>query len=142
MLLFNISHDLFTWIIISSASQNSVAAIGGVLWGKVLLKISKNSEENTCAYVFFIIKWQAKVIFTEHLRTTLSEKYKARRNWEVPEKALSKALNDQNNFGILTLKRNGVFYNSNTNHDFLILVIWVTNFSFVIESFWLTKKGW
>ena len=142
MLLLNISHDLFTWIIISSASQKSVAANGGVLWGKVLLKISKNSQENTCAYFFFIIKLQAKVIFTEHLRTTVSEKYKARRNSEVPEKALFKALNEQNNFGILTLKRNGVFHNSNTNHDFLILVIRVTNFSFVIESFSLTKKGW
>ena len=142
MLLFNISHDLFTWIIISSASQKSVAATGGVLWGNVFLKISKNSQENGCTYVFFIIKLQTKVIFTEHLRTTLSEKYKARRNSEVPEKALFKALNEQNNFGILTLKRNGVFYNSNTNHDFLILVIRVTNFTFVIESFWLTKNGW
>ena len=142
MLLFNISHDLFTWIIISSASQKSVAATGGVLWGNVFIKISKNSQENGCTYVFFIIKLQTKVIFTEHLRTTLSEKYKARRNSEVPEKALFKALNEQNNFGILTLKRNGVFYNSNTNHDFLILVIRVTNFSFVIESFWLTKNGW
>ena len=55
--------DLFTWTIIRSASQNSVAASGGALWGKVLLEISQNSQENTFAYVFFIIKSQAKVFF-------------------------------------------------------------------------------
>ena len=43
----------------------------------VFLKISQNSQENTCARVSFLIKLQAEVIFkntffTEHLRATTS----------------------------------------------------------------------
>ena len=34
------------------------AATGGVLWTKALLKISQNSQKNTCARVFFLIKLQ------------------------------------------------------------------------------------
>ena len=37
---------------------------------KVLLKISQNSLENTCARVSFLIK---NTFFTEHLRTTASD---------------------------------------------------------------------
>ena len=33
-------------------------ATGGVLWKKVFLKISQNSQENTCARVSFLIKLQ------------------------------------------------------------------------------------
>ena len=35
------------------------AATGGVLWKKVFLKISRNSQEDTCARVSFLIKLQA-----------------------------------------------------------------------------------
>ena len=35
------------------------AAARGVLWKKVFLKISKNSQKNTCARVSFLIKLQA-----------------------------------------------------------------------------------
>ena len=35
------------------------AATGGVLWKKVFLKISQNSQENTCARFSFLIKLQA-----------------------------------------------------------------------------------
>ena len=34
------------------------AAIGGVLWEKVVLEILQNSQENTCARVSFLIKLQ------------------------------------------------------------------------------------
>ena len=34
------------------------AATGGVLWKKVFLEISENSQENTCARVSFLIKFQ------------------------------------------------------------------------------------
>ena len=37
----------------------SEAATGGVLCEKVLLEISQNSQENTCARVSFLIKLQA-----------------------------------------------------------------------------------
>ena len=36
----------------------SKAAARGVLWKKVLLEISQNSQENTCARVSFLIKLQ------------------------------------------------------------------------------------
>ena len=36
------------------------AATRGVLWKKVLLKISQNLQENTCARASFLIKLQAK----------------------------------------------------------------------------------
>ena len=36
----------------------SVATTGGVLLEKVLLEISKNSQENTCGKVSFLIKLQ------------------------------------------------------------------------------------
>ena len=35
------------------------AATGGVLYEKVLLEISQNPQENTCARVSFLIKFQA-----------------------------------------------------------------------------------
>ena len=35
------------------------AATRGVLWKKVILEISQNSQENTCARVSFLIKLQA-----------------------------------------------------------------------------------
>ena len=34
------------------------AATGGVLWKKVFLEISENSQENACARVSFLIKFQ------------------------------------------------------------------------------------
>ena len=37
----------------------SEAATGRVLWKKVSLEISHNSQENTCARVSFSITWQA-----------------------------------------------------------------------------------
>ena len=37
------------------------ATTRGVLWKKVLLEISQNSQENTCARVSFLIKLQAKI---------------------------------------------------------------------------------
>ena len=39
------------------------AATGGVLWKKVFLKISQNSQENTCAGVSLLIKLQASSNF-------------------------------------------------------------------------------
>ena len=35
------------------------AATEGVLWKKVFLKISQNSQENTCARVSFLVKLQS-----------------------------------------------------------------------------------
>ena len=46
----------------------------------MFLEILQNLRENSC--VSFIMKLQAKVFSTEHLWTTASEKYKARRNLE------------------------------------------------------------
>ena len=45
----------------------SEAATRGVLWKKVFLKISQNSQENTCARVFFLIKLHATYVY----RTTM-----------------------------------------------------------------------
>ena len=45
------------------------AATGGVLWKKVLLKISQKSQKSTCARVSFSIKWQVSGNFL--YRTTL-----------------------------------------------------------------------
>ena len=51
----------------------SEAANGGVLLKKVFLKISQNSQENTCARDSFLIKLQAKnKFFKEHLWATAS----------------------------------------------------------------------
>ena len=36
--------------------QSSEAATGGVLWKKLFLKISQNSQENTCTWGSFLIK--------------------------------------------------------------------------------------
>ena len=36
----------------------SETVIRGVLWKKVILEISQNSQENTCARVSFLIKLQ------------------------------------------------------------------------------------
>ena len=56
-------------------------ATRGVLWKKVFLKISQNSQENTCARVSFLIKLQAwghpiskNTFFTEHPWTTATRK--------------------------------------------------------------------
>ena len=63
--------------------KDAEAATRGVLWKKVLLEISQNSQESTCARVFFLIKLQdffgefckisKNTFFTEHLRTTASK---------------------------------------------------------------------
>ena len=42
-----------------SQKQHIEAATGGVLYKKVFLEISQNSQENTCARVSFLIKLQA-----------------------------------------------------------------------------------
>ena len=42
----------------SSNKPFSEAATRGALWKKVFLEISQNSQENTCARVFFSIKMQ------------------------------------------------------------------------------------
>ena len=81
---------------LSSDRQATEAASRGVLWEKVFLEISQNSQENTCVRVSFLIKLQAKTcnftkketlaqmffckfsdiskktLFTEHLRATAS----------------------------------------------------------------------
>ena len=48
------------------------ATTGGVLWEKVFLEISQNSQENNCARFSFLIKLPARglfkeTFFTEHL---------------------------------------------------------------------------
>ena len=43
------------------------AATGGVLWKKVFIKISQNSQENPCAGVFYLIKLQVKLRTTAFL---------------------------------------------------------------------------
>ena len=43
----------------SSYLENTEAATRGVLWKKVFLKISQNSQENSCVRVSFLIKLQA-----------------------------------------------------------------------------------
>ena len=40
---------------------NSEAATGGVLWKKVFYQILQNSQKNTCARNYFLIKLQAYV---------------------------------------------------------------------------------
>ena len=57
-------------------SQPSEAATRGVLWKKVFLEISRNSQENTCVRVSFLINFleiSKNTFFTEHLWTTTSE---------------------------------------------------------------------
>ena len=55
---------LFSQAIFSDIYQGNnlkaitTAATGGVLWKKVFLKISQNSQENNCARVSFLIKLQ------------------------------------------------------------------------------------
>ena len=44
-------------------SFNSEATTRGVLWKKAFLEISLNSQENTCAKVYFLIKLQAKLVY-------------------------------------------------------------------------------
>ena len=57
-------------IVIVSRSSSKIknilleAATRGVLWKKVFLKVSQNSQENTCARVFFLIKLQATGLFS------------------------------------------------------------------------------
>ena len=70
--------------------QWTEAATRGVLWEKVFLEISQNSQKNTCARVSFLIKLQAlgtlaqvfscefceiskNTFFTEYVWTTASE---------------------------------------------------------------------
>ena len=50
--------------VVSSSSQfnrfqGTEAVTGGVLWKKLFLEISQNSQENTCARVSFLVKLQA-----------------------------------------------------------------------------------
>ena len=51
---------MFTFIItlLDQTFLASAAATGDVLWKKMLLKISKNSHENTCVRVSFLKKLQ------------------------------------------------------------------------------------
>ena len=42
-----------------TANLSTEAATGGVLCEKVFIEISQNSQKNTCAIVFFLIKFQA-----------------------------------------------------------------------------------
>ena len=56
----------------------SEATTGGVLWKKVFLKISQNSQENTCVEVSFIINLQASVFaceFCENYKNTFFAKH-------------------------------------------------------------------
>ena len=48
--------DLLMFVIIGKFSD---AATRGVLYKKVFLKITQNSQENTCVWVSFLIKLQA-----------------------------------------------------------------------------------
>ena len=48
--------------------HHSEAATGGVLLEKVFLEISKNSQENTCGKVSFIIKLQAEATTSDLFR--------------------------------------------------------------------------
>ena len=43
----------------TDVNKGTEAATGGVLCKKVFLKISQNSQENTCARASFVIKFQA-----------------------------------------------------------------------------------
>ena len=57
-------------------SQPSEVATRGVLWKKAFLEISRNSQENTCVRVSFLISFleiSKNTFFTEHLWTTASE---------------------------------------------------------------------
>ena len=55
------------------------AATGGILQKKVFLKISQNSQENTCARVSFLIKLQAASVFQSiNIKT-----YNSSRNREI-----------------------------------------------------------
>ena len=47
--------------------QTIETATRGVLWKKLFLEISQNSQENTCTRVFFLIKISKNTFFTEHL---------------------------------------------------------------------------
>ena len=51
-------------ILVTEAILDDVteAAPGSVLWKKVFLEISQNSEENACARVSFLIKLQATLL--------------------------------------------------------------------------------
>ena len=51
----------------ASAFSFSKATTGGALWKKVFLKISQNSQKNTCGCKIF-----KNIFFTEHLWTTAS----------------------------------------------------------------------
>ena len=42
---------------------NPEAAMRGVIFKKVILEISQNSQENTCARVSFLIKLQGSGVF-------------------------------------------------------------------------------
>ena len=48
--------------------RNNRSSHRRILWKKVLLEISQNLQENTCARVFFLIS--KNTFFTEHLWTT------------------------------------------------------------------------
>ena len=54
-----LTESILKWWAKDDLTKNSEAAIGGVLEGNVFLKISQNSQENTCARVSFLIKLRA-----------------------------------------------------------------------------------
>ena len=58
---------------LDALSNSPKVAIRGVLWKKVFLKISPNSQENTCVRVSFLISCRPEnTFFTEHLWTDAS----------------------------------------------------------------------
>ena len=57
--LINIVPNIFEFIF-NEAGPNSEAATRGVLLENVFLEILQSSQENTCARVSFLIKWQAE----------------------------------------------------------------------------------
>ena len=87
---------------------------------------------NKCYCLIFLID-----LFTSTVLTSTSQKYKVRRNLEVPWKALFKrTLNEQNSFAIKM-----VSHSSHTNHEILTFVIRVNNVNFAIGSFATYEKG-
>ena len=65
----------------------SEAATGGVLWDKVFLEISQNSQKTTCARAFFLIKLQAEAcIFIK--KETLAQVFSCEL-WEISKNTFS-----------------------------------------------------
>ena len=63
--LYNLQYLHSTWnkrragLVISHKYYNQKQSSKGVLWKRMFLEISQNSQENTCARVSFLIKLQA-----------------------------------------------------------------------------------